>query len=291
MTNWQQHIAAWTEQACLLEVTSPKPGNVSPNREFSDSSVKDFCRSARAVAPEIGLATERPLGVTILRSVQATRNVVNHNTNLGIILLLAPLAAIPKGRSLTDGIHEILQTTTVQDSLNVYEAIRIAQPAALGKADNQDLNQTPTETLVECMRLAADRDLIARQYVTGFHDVLIRGVSWLRESMEVTPSQTQQIVWLSLRLMAEFGDSLIARKCGAEMSGRVQNKAAGILANGWPHTPESHRELHEFDEFLREDGHRRNPGTTADLVAGILFAALREGWYPPSHDGAASTMI
>jgi triphosphoribosyl-dephospho-CoA synthase len=103
--------------------------------------------------------------------------------------------------------------------------------------------------------------------------------------MEVTPSQTQQIVWLSLRLMAEFGDSLIARKCGVEMSGRVQVRAAGILANGWPHAPDSHRELLDFDEFLREDGHRRNPGTTADLVAAILFAALREGWYPPSDRG------
>ena len=45
------------------------------------------------------------------------------------------------------------------------------------------------------------------------------------------------------------------------------------------------REFREFDAWLRADGHRRNPGTTADLIAASLFAAFRDGILPmPSLD-------
>ena len=43
-------------------------------------------------------------------------------------------------------------------------------------------------------------------------------------------------------------------------------------------TPATRRtELNRLDTWLRGDGNRRNPGTTADLVAAILFAGLRDG--------------
>lgn len=272
------------ETACAMEVMSPKPGNVAPEREFADASIVDFLKSARAIAPILATASERTLGETILQAVQATRQVVNHNTNLGIILLLSPLARVPCERSLSEGILDVLNTTTVADSRLVYEAIRMAQPAGLGEADEQDLTDEPTLNLLECMRLAADRDMIAAQYVNGFQQVLTCGQDWLREAAAMNVSQPQQISWLAVRLLAEYGDSLIARKCGQQMSDIVRKKAQELLNSGWPIKREATSRFADFDAFLREDGNRRNPGTTADLIAAILFAALREGRMIPVGD-------
>ena len=88
LTHWQQQIARWIRTAYFMEVMSPKPGNVCPNAEFPGASVSDFLRSAEAIAPEMALAETRPLGESILKAVEATRSVVSHNTNLGIILLI-----------------------------------------------------------------------------------------------------------------------------------------------------------------------------------------------------------
>lgn len=284
MNSRLNQVGRWVESACLIEVLSPKPGNVSPGREFADASVRDFLNSARASAPELGLSDARPLGQTILKAVEATRAVVNHNTNLGIILLIAPLAAVPAGISLKDGITDVLNATTVDDSRLVYQAIRFAQPGGLGDVVEQDLHDEPTVNLQACMRLAADRDMIARQYANGFDDILTRGVLWLQESTEHSAAQPQHIAWLAVRLLAEFGDSLIARKCGQEMSDLVRRKACEVLDSGWPIAHDSAGRFAEFDALLRADGNRRNPGTTADMVAAILFSALREGLWAPDEN-------
>ena len=267
-----------------MEVLSPKPGNVSPGSEFANASVTDFLKSAHAIAPMLATASERSLGATVLEAIRATRNVVNHNTNLGIVLLLAPLAAVPRDQSLKSGISVVLNSTTVEDSRLVYEAIRTAQPSGLGAAGEQDLDDEPTLNLLECMKLAADRDLIAAQYANDFHDVLTTGQNYLLECSELTDSQPQKISLLAVRLLAEFGDSLIARKCGVEMSDVVREKARSLLDTGWPMQHDTAIQFAAFDAFLRGDGNRRNPGTTADLVAAILFAALREGWMTVDGD-------
>lgn len=284
LTHWQQQIARWIRTACFMEVMSPKPGNVCPNAEFPGASVSDFLRSAEAIAPEMALAETRPLGESILKAVEATRSVVSHNTNLGIILLIGPLARVPPEQSLFDGIASVLSATTVQDSQLVYQAIRMAQPGGLGEVGEQDLQNEPTLNLLECMCLAADRDMIAGQYANGFHQVLENGLQWLRESVELADSQPEQIAWLATRLLAEYGDSLIARKCGPEMSELVRQKAREVLDSGWPAEPAAAVSFKDFDRFLREDGNRRNPGTTADLIAAILFAALRDGWMTFQED-------
>jgi triphosphoribosyl-dephospho-CoA synthase len=277
-------LAELIETACAMEVMSPKPGNVAPGQEFAGASIDDFLKSARAIGPVLAAASEQSLGETILKSVRATREVVNHNTNLGIILLLSPLAKVPRSRPLEEGIFDVLDSTTVADSRLVYEAIRMAQPAGLGEAAEQDLNHEPTLNLQECMRLAADRDMVAAQYVNGFQQVLTCGQEWLQEALTICTSQPEQISWLAVRLLAEFGDSLIARKCGQQMSDVVREKAKELLDGGWPIQHHAAAQFGEFDRFLREDGNRRNPGTTADLVAAILFSALRDGLMIPVGD-------
>ncbi|MFM8729547.1 MAG: triphosphoribosyl-dephospho-CoA synthase [Planctomycetaceae bacterium] len=270
-------LSAWWLQACRMEVLSPKPGNVSPGREFSDASTRDFLLSAESAAAAFSGAGRQSVGRTVLEAVRAVRQVVSHNTNLGIILLIAPLAAVPLRQSLEAGIESVLAGLTIQDSRDVYAAIRLAAPGGLGSAEEQDVAAEPSQTLRECMRLSADRDLIALQYADGFRDVLGRGREWLREAAVRTADQRQQVVELAVRLLAEFGDSLIARKCGAEVSERAAVLARRVLQAGWPDGQMASAAMVELDTFLRGDGHRRNPGTTADMTAAILFAALRDG--------------
>ncbi len=288
MTPWQQQLHRWARLACRMDVLSPKPGNVSPGREFSGATVADFLQSADAIAPVLATAPGNPLGRTILLSAKATRNVVAHNTNLGIILLLAPLAAVPEEISLHDGISGILNTTTVQDAENTYAAIRLMNPGGLGTAPEQDVHEAPSITLLECMQLAAARDQIALQYHQSFRGILDHGLAWLAAAAEQTSDQPQQIVLLALQMLRHWGDSLIARKCDAATSDRVREMAAAVLRAGWPHTSQSVTLLQTLDTFLRDEQHTRNPGTTADLVAATLFAAQREQIFVPGAEWNAA---
>src|SRR5476651_426250 len=116
-------IGYLAQVACTWEVLARKAGNVCPGREFPDLTVKDFLVSAAAIAPVLNEAPHHPLGVTILRCIEETRKVVDTNTNLGIVLLLAPLASVPLDQPLRPGLAKVLAQTTVEDSRNVYAAI------------------------------------------------------------------------------------------------------------------------------------------------------------------------
>src|SRR5262249_51208377 len=150
--------------ACIMEVTAPKPGNVHRGSDFGDSNFLDFLLSAAAIAGPLDQARVAGVGRAVREAVEATRRVVSTNTNLGMVLLLAPLAAVPGDQDLPSGIEGVLAATTIEDARDVYRAIRLAHPGGLGTVGDQDLADEPTVTLREAMRLAADRDMIARQY-------------------------------------------------------------------------------------------------------------------------------
>src|SRR5207245_2900410 len=90
---WQAaDVAAAAQLACLLEASAPKPGNVSPFASFRDTTYEDFLASAAAIGPALAAAGEQPVGATIRAAVEATARWAPSNTNLGLVLLLAPLA-------------------------------------------------------------------------------------------------------------------------------------------------------------------------------------------------------
>ena len=275
-----QTLAEQLRAACLLEATARKPGNVHPETSFPDLTYADFVRSAEAAAPVLARAEELGVGRTIFEAVAATRQAAPSNTNLGMILLLAPLAAIPAGTSLCDGIGTVLRTLTVEDAVWAYRGIRLAQPGGMGEQSEQDLTAEPTVTLREAMALAADRDLIASQYITNFSVVLTTGFPLLCREASFEERWEEALISLQLHLMAEYPDSLIARTCGVETALEARLRAQQVLTEGWPGRSGSAKTLHDFDQWLRADGHRRNPGTTADLIAASLFAALRDGRLP-----------
>jgi triphosphoribosyl-dephospho-CoA synthase len=268
-------IGLCAQAACILEATARKPGNVHRFCDFEDVNYLDFILSAAAIAPVLETARAAGVGATVLEAVRATRQVTGTNTNLGIILLLAPLAAVPPGEDVAAGVRRVLEGLDVADARLVYQAIRLAVPGGLGEAAEQDVRAEPTQTLRQVMALAADRDLIARQYADGFREVLHEGLPALRRGLERTTSLEDAIVLCHLHLLAAHPDSLIARKCGPAVAQEARRQAGEVLTAGWPHTAGGRQALAELDGWLRADGHRRNPGTTADLVTACLFVALR----------------
>ncbi len=263
--------------ATIMEVTAPKPGNIHRGADFEDASYPDFIVAATLLTPIMDRAVELPLGQTILSAVAATRAGVETNTNLGTILLCAPLCKVPRTAPIEQGIGTVLSNLVPQDARDVYEAIRLAQPGGLGKVASADVADEPPEDLIAAMRLAAERDMIARQYAHGFHEVLGVVVPKLREAIAAGQTISEAIVHVHVQLMSEFPDSLIARRLGADVARQSAAMAAKVLEAGEPWSEAYERGLADLDFWLRADGHARNPGTTADLVAAGLFVGLRDG--------------
>ncbi len=279
--------------ACCLEVAAPKPGNVHRSADFEDLRLEDFLTSAVVLGQIIDQTSGATVGETLLSVIEATQTVVRTNSNLGIALLIVPLAkAGQRSRPLTaESVQSVLDQLTVRDTELLYEAIRRVQPGGLGSAPVGDVNQAlpPTLGFVEAMALAADRDLVARQYTNQFQQVLGNGVDGLTEGMQRFSSLSEAIIFAHVRMMAQFPDSLIARKCGIE-DARYSQRMASEAISGLTQSEGGEQGLAEYwddlaslDFWLRSQGHRRNPGTTADLIAASLFVAIQNGIIMPPY--------
>ena len=270
-------VAGAAQLACVLEASAEKPGNITPSHDFGDTSYEDMLRSGLALGPELGRAGERGVGETVLAAVRASRDAAGANTNLGIALLLAPLArAAVGGGSLRERLGEVLGALTVEDARRAYEAIRLAGAGGLDEPVEHDVRDEPRVTLREAMAAAAGRDTIAAEYVTGYAVTFDLGLPALKDALDDGLRPRDAIVELALRLLAAVPDTLIARKRGAGAADRVAAGARDVLAAGGVRSAPGRTALAEFDGSLRSDGNALNPGTTADLVTAVLFVALLE---------------
>ena len=270
--------------ACLLEVTAPKPGNVHRGADFDDVTYLDFVIGAQAIALAIEAAARAgALGKSVYEAVSATRSAVGTNTNLGTVLLLVPLAMSPQDVRLGDGVARVLRGLTPDDAHWVYEAIRLARPGGMGRVETADIMDAAPADLISAMRQASGRDIVARQYAEDFATVLQQAAPWLAEGLARGWPLSVAIVQTHLRLMAELPDTLIARKCGRETAQRAADQATAVLQAGQPGEITYEQALAELDFWLRSDGHRRNPGATADLIAAGLFVLLRDGIIQPPY--------
>lgn len=275
------------EMACLLEVCAEKPGNVTRRQDFNDTCFADFLISASAIGPAFRCAAKVPVGETILRAIRTTRRFVGMNTNLGIVLLLAPLAkaaGLDRSNNLQSAVKPVLQSLTVDDARMAYEAIRLAKPAGMGTSQRYDLYETEVDiTLFQAMEEACDRDALAREYVTDYKITFEIGLTGLRRTMDQGAGLSEAIVQTFLSILAKIPDTLIARKNGMTTARDVSDRAGRILKNGGIFGDKG--EIQKFDFALRNKKHRLNPGTTADLVAAVLFAYLVEGDFPLLTEG------
>jgi triphosphoribosyl-dephospho-CoA synthase len=85
---------------------------------------------------------------------------------------------------------------------------------------------------------------------------------------------------MQLRLMSRIMDSHIIRKRGDSVALEVRRAACRVLSQGDLDSPKGRQAYRDFDAWLRSDNHARNPGTTADLIAAMLYVALREQQIP-----------
>lgn len=271
-------VAAAAQLACLLEAHAPKPGNVSPGHDFADVGYGDFVASAAAIGAPFARVAEVALGALVREAVEATARWTPTNTNLGIVLLLAPLAKAALGpNDLRSNLAGVLQETTVDDAREVYAAIRLANPGGLGRAANQDVAREPTLPLRDVMRLAADRDGIAREYDTTFAATFDTGVPALRQARADGLSWDDAIVESFLTLLAAAPDTHIARRAGLDRAASVSRLAVTVLAEGGVRTEAGRLAVARFDRSLRDERHSANPGTTADITAATIFVLLLAG--------------
>jgi triphosphoribosyl-dephospho-CoA synthase len=268
---WSEEAVAGAAQlACVLEASAEKPGNITPRHDFADTSYEDMLRSAIALGPELGRAAERGVGDTVLAAVRATQRVAGANTNLGIALLLAPLArAALLGGPLRERAEEVLEALTLDDARAAYAAIRTAGAGGLDEPVEHDVRDEPAIALREAMAAAADRDSVAAEYASGFALTFELGLPALAGALDAGLGPRPATVELFLTLLAAVPDTLIARKRGREAAEQVSAGAARVLAG--------QETVEAFDASLREEGNALNPGTTADLVTAVLFVALLEG--------------
>jgi triphosphoribosyl-dephospho-CoA synthase len=276
-------IAAAATLACALEVCAEKVGNVTPTRAFADARFDDFALSAQALGAAIADATPGRIGRAVYRAVAATARVATSNTNLGMALLFAPLAAAARargGRSLRPQLARVLRTLSVDDARWAYRAIRLARPGGLGRQPVADVARPPVVTLREAMRLAARHDAIAAEYTRGFPVTLDLALAELRRGRRQGLDLLHAVAQAHLAVMARVPDTLIARKAGAAESVRVAARAREVMRAGGLATAKGVAAARRLDADLRRDGNRRNPGTSADLVAAALFVWLLE---QPDH--------
>jgi triphosphoribosyl-dephospho-CoA synthase len=263
--------------ACRLELRALKPGNVHVASEGHGMTVAQFEASALVSAPPLA-APGKPVGERIRDAIAATYAAVGCNTNLGIVLLAAPLIAAAE-RAGAGGLRPALSATladlTVADAEAAYDAIRLARPAGLGDADAQDVAAAPTVDLRQAMTLAADRDRIARQYADGYDDVFAIGVRRLRNVLRAGDTAEWAAMRAYMDFLAAFADSHIVRKHGADIAETVRGEAVALAAR-FDETTDEHglAALAAFDASLKSRG--LNPGTSADLTVASLLALACE---------------
>lgn len=274
---WASSPADRVRWACALEAVAPKFGNVHPSAAFADLKAADFLTAGAELASVIASHPEWPVGRTILDAVRRCREATGTNVNLGIALLIVPIVQAERmaeetARPVREGMRRVLDQLTPEDGQHVFAAIRLAQPGGLGRVERMDVTHPGPVDLPAAMAEAADRDLIALQYSTAFAMLYDAVVPVLREAIGRSRDVLVGIREAQLQLLGTTADSLIARKCGRDVAAEARAMAAQLLR--LPQGPQRIAAEDQFDRWLRGDGHRRNPGTTADLIAAGLYVLL-----------------
>jgi triphosphoribosyl-dephospho-CoA synthase len=257
--------------ACREEIEAPKPGNVHVFADGHGMTADDFFRSAEAAAPALSNRAFS-VGERILGAVEATFAAVGKNTNLGIILLCAPLAAASqRGGDLKEGIRQTLSELTRADAQAAFKGILRAMPAGLGTVPRHDVHGPAQVTLLEAMREAAARDKIAYQYASDFEDIFETGLSALAAAHGNRLPAPWPVTSAYLAFLASFPDSHILRKNGPKAAARVQVEAVDARKQfiNAPNPDEALEHLLIFDRRLKAC--RLNPGTSADLTVASVF--------------------
>ena len=293
----------------LLELSGwPKPGNVHRTKNFEDTKFEHFLGGIAAIQPnfkefcetilnkyENTISSNVNLGLFIKKATnEMMRWQQGGNVLLGHILILAPLVAtaviclklnIKSLNNFKDMLKKVITDTTVEDTIYLYEAIKICNPGGLGQIGKYDIYDENSIkelkedriTLKKIFELSKDYDLISWEYSTGFSIILNDGIRYYLNSYNKFKDINVATVNTFLRLLSEHSDTLIIRKSGLEAALYVSNMATKILKRGGISTKKGLKMTLKFDKMLQKKKGKLNPGTIADLITGIIFTALLFG--------------
>ncbi|MCG8325796.1 MAG: triphosphoribosyl-dephospho-CoA synthase [Thiotrichales bacterium] len=270
-----QRLAEYVRQSFLDDIGALKPGNVGRHGIGHGMSVEDFIQSAELCTPILCQA-QLTVGEKIFNSVMATQDQVGCNTNLGLILLFAPLvtAAQHYGDSSDPraAVSAQLACIDVEDTARIFRAIALANPGGLGQSPQYDVHLPPDVTIITAMMAARDRDRIAYQYVSQYDDIFGPGLEQITAKLRQWNSMEWAVTACYLNFLSTLIDSHVLRKSGADVAEQLRIKAQRIMQRFESCEQPEHMsgELLAFDHELKSAG--INPGTSADLAVTSVLA-------------------
>ncbi len=308
-----QQVSRCLQLAITLEVSVPKPGNVSFTHSFESTKVEHFLASAIAAGPCFETAAYRGVSASdnridishvgvgeLIKSCVADVVAWQHggNTILGTVMLMVPLA-VAAGMTparhdgtldfdvLRQNLTRVVKSTTASDAVYLYEAIDIAVPSGLGGAPDLDLNDpTSKKKLISCnvslfevFKLAADYDDICYEWVNDYSIIFDLAYPVLAEQIRTKTFNTA-VVNTFLTILAERPDTFIARKLNRQKAQEISSEAKKVLRAGGVETSLGKLLLDDLDSKLCERGNSANPGTTADLTAATIALCTLNGYRP-----------
>jgi triphosphoribosyl-dephospho-CoA synthase len=269
-------LAQAYKNACMGELQALKPGNVHAFSDGHGMTIQDFIQSADVTAEPIarvGLS----VGERVFYSVEATQSAVGQNTNLGMLLLCAPLlnaaSSLQANQSLWGQLHKTLDQLSVDDAVWVAKAIVLANPGGLGASDQHDVHESPQISLLEMMRSAQDKDRISWQYANYFQDIVDFGVNLYADALLKWENAAWATTALYLGFLTRYADTHVLRKHGEQMANLLMQEAKEMESNYWAtHNPKlMQKQLLVWDASLK--ARKINPGTSADLTVATLLAS------------------
>ncbi|MEM2263410.1 MAG: triphosphoribosyl-dephospho-CoA synthase [Candidatus Bathyarchaeia archaeon] len=311
--NKAEYISRCLELAILLEVSADKPGNVNLVVGFEGTNHMHFLASAVAAAPHFRLAAERGIAVSKgelgLKDVGVggiIRNCVadvsswqsGGNTLLGTIILFTPIAVAagmtPMEKGILDmsilrqNLRRVVEETTPEDAVAVYEAVGIAKPSGLGKAPELDVKDPSSVkrivegriSLYHVFKIASAYDMVCSEWVNNYPVTFEYAYPLLIQNLKENGDLNMAIIHTFLAVLSKYPDTFIARKVGLERARAVSAMAEEVVKSGGLKTAIGRGKLREFDAMLRKENNLLNPGTTADIIAAALALAVLGGYRP-----------
>jgi triphosphoribosyl-dephospho-CoA synthase len=310
-TEKADYISRCLELAILLEVSGyPKPGNVHRTADFSSTTFEHYLASAVAVTPSFRMAAEQGIKVSEGK-IEASevgigfviKNAVKRmlgsqrggNTLLGAIIILAPIAAgagmirnsfsLPK---LRKNIQIIVESTTPEDALEVYDAIALVNPGGLNTSKELDVRDPKSKkrildegvTLFDTFNIASVYDSVASEWVNNYPITFDLGYPYLVKQLKETGNVNTATVHTFMKVLAEVPDTFISRKVGQAKAESISDEAKEVLKQGGLTSPLGRNLLLKLDGKLRDKNNNLSPGTTADITEAVLALNNLNGYKP-----------
>ena len=282
-----EEIAKIAQIASALEVSGyPKPGNVHRTRDYDDMVFEDFIISGIVIGDTIREAcsdvdVENPkLGKYILQAVRETDRWIKNNTNLGIVMMITPIAVAASISNSFDEIRDnvklLMKNTSVDDACDLYDAINIADAGGMGEEEEYDVASDSAKqdlrddglTMYDVLKISATKDMLGREMTSGMPFIFEKGYPTYHKLVQ-EKTQNEACVLTFLEILSQVPDTLISRKYDGDEALKVSMMTRDLLK--MRDSSDFEKQISDFDDYLYKN--KYNPGTTADLTAASIFVS------------------